>query len=126
MSSPRTCLTERQVAALFRHHLEWFLRERAALEARGFPKPIMPGHDGREPRRRGRPTNSARYDPHAIAAWFDLQMPPHLRPIATPQHRTEREIEEQRAAVNARLRANGARIIAGLAARRQRRGGTEA
>jgi hypothetical protein len=107
MSSPRACLTERQVAALFRHHVGWLLRERDALEARGFPKPIVPGS----------------YDPLAIAAWFDLQMPAALRTLTAPHSLNDSEIEEQRAAVNARLAANGARIIRDLDARRRGRRG---
>jgi hypothetical protein len=106
MSSLRACLTERQVAALFHHRVAWLLRERDALEARGFPKPIVPGS----------------YDPLAVAAWFDLQMPPALRALAAPQSLNDADQAEQRAAVDARLRANGARIIADLGERRRRKG----
>jgi hypothetical protein len=58
----REFLTAADVARGFRRSLGWFNANRAALEARGFPKPA----DG----------CGRRWDPAAIARWQDAQLPP--------------------------------------------------
>jgi len=67
----RTLLTHDQVAVLLRGGSakaarDWFWRHRAGLEALGFPPPV--------------PGIARRWDPVAIHAWLDSQVPAHLRP----------------------------------------------
>lgn len=74
----RALLTREQVAVMLRGRdsapataRQWLAENRAALEALGFP-PAVPG------------TN--RYDPAAILAWLDSQVPAHLRPFLAAAH----------------------------------------
>lgn len=71
----RAYLTAAEVAAGFRRSLPWFQRNRAALEARGFPRPV----DG----------CGMRWDPAAIARWQDSQLP---MPLATPEAAAEQTL----------------------------------
>lgn len=57
----REILTAPQVAALLKRSLAWFQRNRASLEAKGFPGPI----DGL----------GMRWDSAAIGRWLDAQLP---------------------------------------------------
>ncbi len=63
----RTLLNAAQVAIKLGHSAEWFVRNRADLEAGGFPPAAIGNGRGR------------RWDPHAINAWLDARMPANLR-----------------------------------------------
>lgn len=65
MSTPRQLIGAREVAALLGRSPAWLARARPRLEAAGFPRPVLAGR----PRR---------WDPAAIAAWQDAQLPPEL------------------------------------------------
>lgn len=65
----REILTAAQVARRFQRTARWFLRNRAALEARGFPTPI----DG----------CGMRWDSAAIDDWLDRRRPE--RPVDPAQ-----------------------------------------
>jgi hypothetical protein len=57
----RQLLTSAEVALRLRRSLPWFQRNRASLEARGFPAPV----DGL----------GMRWDPVAIDRWLDALLP---------------------------------------------------
>lgn len=77
----RELLTRDQVARKLGHTGCWFNRNRKSLEREdGFPPAVLG---------RGR---GARWDPAAIDAWLDRQMPPDLRAPEDPIHTWREEL----------------------------------
>lgn len=67
-----------RLAVMFGKSADWWARNRDALEAKGFPRPV-PGVPGM-------------YDPVAVRRWLDRQMPPHLQdaqPVRRPAEAEE-------------------------------------
>jgi hypothetical protein len=61
----RVLLSAAQLAAKLNQSLDWWYHNRPALEAAGFPTTV--------------PGMGKRWDPVAVDAWLDLQVPGHLR-----------------------------------------------
>lgn len=68
----RNLLSSSEVAAKLNRSYHWFTKNRAALYAQGFPRPVL-GAGAQE---------RAAYDPAAIDAWLDNKMDPSLRASA--------------------------------------------
>ena len=66
LTQPRALLNTRQVAARLGHTLDWFYRNRPRLESQHDFPPSVGGCGGR-------------WDPAALDAWLDTQIPAALR-----------------------------------------------
>jgi hypothetical protein len=95
MTAPQRCLTVAEVARGFGKTVAWFRKHRPALEARGFPAPLVPGS----------------YDPEAIVAWRRAQMTPAMRAALTGQDLLTQTVTLD---FTPELRANAERLAGAL------------
>jgi len=101
VTADRALLDAVGVARRLGHNPEWLHRNKAALiAAHGFPPPV--------------PGCGNRWDPLSIDAWLDRQMPPELRPAATPAAETDTDHWDR--VLRARLKNAGAAPLDGRGA----------